>query len=123
MSNHQSFLHYVGIAAAVAVGGVVAWLVAMTIMGHVVTDQIEVLTEQAQESTNRIVQQAQEERDVRFEALKKQRAESELGKDLLRRCDEFTKFHGEHPSEYARQQREQACNAYSSYVLDGKVPR
>lgn len=58
---------------------------------------------------------AKAQQEQRFEEIKRQRAESRLGKDLLRRCDEFTQFHRDCPGSYAEQERDKACGKYSDY--------
>ena len=113
-------IQYIGIAAIVAVGAVVARLIVLVAMASVAENQITNITERAQDSIDRISHNAVAQQEIRREETKRQRAESKVGRDLLRRCDEFTEFYRDHPGSYAMQERDKACEKYSDFVLTGR---
>lgn len=123
MSRKRSFWHYLGIAAAVCVGALAARLILLWALASVAEEQIKGFADQAQESSDRIVAKARQRQTGRRAVTEQQRRDSKTGKDLLRRCNEFSQFYRDYPGEYAREEMDRACGRFRAYVESGRVVR
>ena len=86
-----------------------------------VTSQLNKLADTAIENSRSVADQAKSDQEHRVFATEADRMNSKQGIDLLRRCDEFTQFHENHPGDYAREQRDEACERYESFVRTGRA--
>ena len=79
------------------------------------------LTESAAQLTRKQNEAAMARREAQARQVEMQRQNSEIGKDLARRCTEFSQFVADHPGEYAIEERDAACKRYRDYVETGRV--
>lgn len=116
-------LKYLGIALAVFVGVLSARLIFVYGASRVAVAQIERIGTQAQQSLEKMNEHNQQRSEINKKAARRARAQSEIGRDLYRRCAEFSEFYSNHPGDYAREQRDEACENYKIYAATGKRPR
>ena len=86
-----------------------------------VTSQLNRIADDAIENSQSAVEQAKRDSADQVHTTEIDRMNSEQGHDLLRRCDEFTEFHENHPGDYASEQRNKACEHYETFVKTGRV--
>ena len=120
MAGETKLLHYLGIALAVFIGEVAARLLYAYVVTKAVVTEIEAFGEQIQEHTRRIKEKNARDTKRRRQAVEQERRHSKMGRDLYRRCAEYTQFYQDHPSEYAYEQRQKTCSNYNTYVRTGR---
>ena len=120
MASETKLLHYLGIALAVFIGVFAARLLYAYVVTTAVVTEIEAFGEQLQEDTRRIKEKNARDTKRRREAVEQERRHSKIGRDLYRRCAEYTEFYRDHPSEYAYEQRQKTCSNYNAYVRTGR---
>jgi hypothetical protein len=123
VSTQKKGLKYLGIALAVFIGVISARLVFVYGASRVAVAQIEKIGAQAQQSLKTMNERSRQQSDNNKTAAQQARAQSEKGLDLYRRCVEFSEFYKNHPSDYAREQRDEACDNYEIYTSTGKRKR
>lgn len=124
VSSRKGPSYYIGVAVAVFVGGTAATLTVDYIEARIAIAQVEQFAEQAtrsiRETQARTSHRLAEQRQARIEAVEERRRRSSIGRDLYRRCVEFTRFYKNNPGDYALEQREKACKAYRHYIETGQ---
>ena len=86
-----------------------------------VTSQVSRLADTAIQNGRSVADQVKSDQGDRARVTEFDRMNSMWGRDLLRRCDEFTEFNEDHPGDYAREQRDEACVRYETFVRTGRV--
>ena len=83
---------------------------------------LQELTPWMRKESTQAIARSDARRRERDQAARTARAESALGKDLARRCDEFTAARRANGGTFAAEQQVIACRNYSRYVQTGKQP-
>lgn len=120
MANETKVFHFLGIALAVFIGVLGARLLYTYAVTKVVVAEIEAIGDQFQIDARRTREKNVRDSQRRREAVEQQRRHSDIGRDLYRRCVEYTEFQRNHPGDYAYEQQQKACSNYSTYVQTGK---
>lgn len=120
MASQTKVLHYLGIALAVFIGVLGARLLYTYAVMKVAVAEIEAIGDQFQINTRRVQEKNARDSQRRREALEQQRRHSDMGRDLYRRCAEYSEFQRNHPGDYAYEQQQKACSNYSTYVQTGR---
>lgn len=120
MASENKVLHYLGIALAVFIGVLAARLLYTYAVTKVVVAEIEAIGDQFPIDNRQMREKIARDSQRRKAAVEQQRRHSDTGRDLYRRCTEFTEFQRNHPSDYAYDQQQKACSTYSTYVQTGR---
>ena len=120
MATENKVLHYLRIALAVFIGVLAARLLYTYAVTKVVVAEIEAMGDQFQIDSRQIREKNARDAQRRQVAAAQQRRHSDMGRDLYRRCTEFTEFQRNHPSDYAYEQQQKACSDYSDYIQTGR---
>lgn len=121
MPQRSSIFHYVGIALAVFTGALAAGVAWLYISAHVAKEALEQTAEHIAADVRDRQEKREAELDERRQALELKRIKSEIGRDLGRRCQEFTIFLRDNPGDYAREQRVEACRRFEIFIETGRV--
>jgi uncharacterized membrane protein len=123
MATQNSILHYLGIALAVFIGAIAARMIFVYMMANIAVAHMDAIGEQAQENFRGIQANQARQQEKQRKATQQQRNASKAGLDLYRRCAEYAEFYRDHPGDYAREQRDNACGDYHTYIRSGQQPR
>lgn len=110
----------------------VAMLVLLAVVGGTwkyVTDRQPVsaeqnatIAEQGEAMTLRLQDELAKQLADRQVSEEQERIDSPLGQALLRKCVEWTEFHGNHPDASTKANRDAACDEYGDFISKGIVP-
>lgn len=128
----ENEVNYVKVAFAVCGGILLAAIISVAIIVYwfnvsteqqidVLNKQMTEVTRQSRQRRERITRETAQRQAEQQKATEQHRAKSNSGRTLFRQCREYSEYYQNQPGQYARVQRDSACEKYRVYVETGRT--